>query len=168
MILLSDWAKSRGHPDGPRRGNEQAADRLDASQCQRWRGSCHLTGWYPVFRSLVFSIVLTLVIGADVPLLCMALCDPAVAAASGCHNRENPSDVSARLRDGRDCDVNPLLGTPYVKEEGRRAAPSPPTDFALGTVDDSSNMAMNTARCECRPVEFRSLDKRPVGIALRI
>lgn len=43
---------------------------------------------YHVFRAALVSIVLTLTIGQDTPLLCRVFCNPANASDSPCHGSD--------------------------------------------------------------------------------
>jgi hypothetical protein len=121
-----------------------------------------------VFRAVLLSVVLLLGIGPDIPLLCKALCDPAAAAANGCNHQMNLSDASARLIGGHDCDANVLIDRAYVREDGRRTAPSPRTGFAFPLAHSQLAAPVNSALPHRGPGHLSSLERRPLESALRI
>jgi hypothetical protein len=121
-----------------------------------------------VFRAALLSIVLLLGIGPDVPLLCKALCNPAAAAANGCHYQVDPSDASARRIGGHDCGADALVGTAYIREDGRRTAPSPQTDLALPAARNQLAAPVNRVLPHCGLGRLSSFERRPIETALRI
>src|SRR5512145_715326 len=56
-----------------------------------WRGSCPQVNDHFVFRAIVLSFVLILLAGPSAGVLCKAWCNPAEAAARGCHQHPSPS-----------------------------------------------------------------------------
>ena len=121
-----------------------------------------------MFRTVVLSIVLLLGIGPDISMLCRAVCDPAAAAANGCHHQADPVAASASLTGGHDCDASALIGTAYVREDSRRTAPSPPTALALRVARNQLATPGNAVLLHLGPGHLSSLEKRPLETALRI
>ena len=73
-----------------------------------------------VFRATILSIVLVFAAGPSVSLFCQAWCDPAEAAASGCHHQESGSVTS--VADDDSC-LDSLPGSAILtKEDLRRAS----------------------------------------------
>ena len=121
-----------------------------------------------MFRTVLLSIVLLLGIGPDISLLCKALCDPAAAAANGCHYQVDPVATSARLIGGHDCDASALIGTAYVREDSRRTAPSPQTGLALPVARNQLAAPVNAVLLHRGRGHVSSLERRPIETALRI
>ncbi|HEX2344687.1 MAG TPA: hypothetical protein VHI98_29730 [Vicinamibacterales bacterium] len=82
-----------------------------------------------MFRATVLSIVLTLMAGPSASILCKAWCDPADAAAQGCHHRD--ASTSPALTGTDDCDNPVFTRAVLVKEDVRRSVSSPDTRQAL-------------------------------------
>ena len=82
-----------------------------------------------VFRAIVLSIVLSVVVGPSVSLLCRTWCHQETAAASGCHH-ENPSTTPSVAGD-ESCN-NVVLGAAAVlREDVRRGVSSPEANQAI-------------------------------------
>ena len=73
-----------------------------------------------VFRATVLSIVLVFAAGPSASLFCKAWCDPAEAAASGCHHQESASVAS--VADDGSCRDTIQGGAILTKEDLRRAS----------------------------------------------
>jgi hypothetical protein len=121
-----------------------------------------------VFRTVLFSIVLSLAVGQNASLLCMTLCDPAAAAAIGCLDHADLSGASVVRTGGHDCGGNALLAAAYVKEDGRRSVPTPQTVGSI-PIARSLPVPMIPALFPSHgPGLLSSHEKRPLDTALRI
>jgi hypothetical protein len=121
-----------------------------------------------VFRTVLFSIALSLAGGPNASLLCKALCDPAAAAATGCHEQAARSDCAASLVSHHYCDANIAVGTPLLKEDVRRTAPVPRGDSAHLVERYRLDAIVNAATLERGPGQLPFLDTRPLETTLRI
>ena len=117
-----------------------------------------------VFRAVLALIVLTLAVGQDAMLLCVAGCDPQSAAASGCHH-EDAID-SPGVAGGRTCDDVPGVGA-FVREEATRTVVAPHAQPAI-TVRCSPNAQLTVARPEWATGREWSLATRPLSTVLRL
>lgn len=91
--------------------------------CEGWRGSCSSISEDSVFRASVLSIVLTVLAGPNARVLCKAWCDPAEAAATGCHHKH--ATASATVTGTHDCGNPVLNGAALAREDVRRDVSSP-------------------------------------------
>lgn len=88
---------------------------------RRWRPSCSTVSQVAVFRTILFSIALTLAAGPSLSAFCRAWwCDPHAAAQSGCHHDGDVGRTSISSID--DCQEETLGRIAAVKEELRRVA----------------------------------------------
>jgi hypothetical protein len=73
-----------------------------------------------VFRATVLSIVLVFAAGPSASFFCKAWCDPAVAAAVGCHHEDNGSSTS--IADDESCRDSIQESAILTKDDLRRAS----------------------------------------------
>lgn len=119
-----------------------------------------------MFRATVLSIVLTLVAGPTATTLCKAWCDPAEAAAQGCHH--NDASTSATLSGTGDC-ANPLFtAAVLVREDVRRSIVSPDTHQGLIVTRYRYSDSTSGTHVRDEPGRGSPLPQRPLVTALRI
>jgi hypothetical protein len=119
-----------------------------------------------VFRSTVFSIVLTMALGQNAALLCGALwCDPQVPAHE-CHDAD--SAASPVLSGDAGCPAVPPGVAAFAREDSHRGMSA--QDVSQITLIPRHQFAPpTTATHAARHSECRwSLEKRPLEAALRI
>jgi hypothetical protein len=121
-----------------------------------------------MFRTVLFSLVFSLAVGQSASLLCKALCDPAGAAAIGCHDHGGESDSSARIVASHDCDDQGPAATAFLTEDARGTASLAHADPALAVARHHAAAALTAARPDHGPGHLPSLEKRPLKTALRI
>lgn len=119
-----------------------------------------------MFRATVLSIVLTLVAGPNASVLCKAWCDPAAAAATGCHHTD--STPSATLTGTDDCGKAVPNSAVVVKEDARRGAPSSDPQQAVMVPRHHRAISSSEAHPGDDPGCTWSLAQRPLVTALRI
>lgn len=117
-------------------------------------------------KAAAISIVLALAVGQDGTLLCQAWCDPAIAAASGCHDQSNATDAPSLA--GGSCDHDAPSGAAFVKEDVQRSASAPHADHAIHVPRYQFAPATTGVRPGHEPGHLPSLEKRPLATALRI
>lgn len=120
----------------------------------------------PVFRTVVFSIVIAVALGQNASVLCLALCDQHQAAAPGCH--DEGSTESARLGGGKHCEDSPLDGAPFLKEDLRRVVSAPHLDHVVAIPRHVFAAATTAGLPDREPGHLQSLDTGPLVVALRI
>jgi hypothetical protein len=115
-----------------------------------------------VFRAALFSVVLTLAIGQNAGLFCKVWCPD--ATSKSCPHQESTTSPSVRADDT----CTHVAAVAFVREDGRRTAPSPDAQHALAVV---------RFRFVAPPTDLRPghesgprmlLEERPLVIALRI
>lgn len=126
---------------------------------QIWSGREH-----PVFRTIVFAIVLTFAAGPNASLLCRTWCDPQAASPSDCHHERPATTVAGDDACGHDA----LVMTTFVREDVRRPSPAPGSTLAILIPHDQLVGPTPDARRESAPAHQRSLDPKPLSAALRI
>ena len=119
-----------------------------------------------MFRATVLSIVLILVAGPNATMLCKAWCDPAAAAAVGCHHRDG--SPSATLTGTDDCGKTVPNSAIVVKEDARRGAPSSDPQQAVMLPGHHRAISSSEAHPGHDPGCMWSLAQRPLVTALRI
>ena len=119
-----------------------------------------------MFRATVLSIVLTLVAGPNASVQCKAWCDPAAAAAAGCHHRDGIP--SATLTGTDDCGEAVPNSAIVVKEDARRGAPSSDPQQAVVVPRHHRAISSSEAHPGHDPGCTWSLAQRPLVTALRI
>jgi hypothetical protein len=119
-----------------------------------------------VFRATVLSIVLTLVAGSNASVLCRAWCDPAAAAATGCHHTDGTQ--SATLTGTDECGKAVPNSAVVVKEDARRGAPSSDLQQAVMVPRHHRGTSSSEAHPGDDPGCTWSLAQRPLVTALRI
>ena len=130
------------------------------------RGSCLEVNEHYVFRATVLSIVLMLVAGSHATILCKAWCDPAEAAAQGCH--QNDASTSAALTGTDDCDNPAVTSAVLGKEDVRRSVSSPETRQALVVSRHPYFASTSETHVWDAPGRGSPLAPRPLVTALRI
>ena len=117
-------------------------------------------------RGAVLSIVLTLAIGPNAPLLCRIWCHPQADAATGCP-RMDPTTSPSVAGDPR-CDQAVLSAAAVLPEEVRRVVSAPDTAHAIQVTryQLASSATDSLPRHERR--RAWSVEKRPLSTALRI
>ena len=130
------------------------------------RESCSQFNERSVFRATVLSIVLTLVAGPNASVLCKAWCDPAAAAAAGCHHTD--SSPSATLTGADDCGQAVPNGGAVVQERARRGAPSSDPQQAVMVARHVRSISSSDAHPGDAPRFTWPLTPRPLVTALRI
>lgn len=121
-----------------------------------------------MFRVTLFTIVLSLAVGQNATLLCKAWCDPVDAATSGCHHRDGDSSNSPSLVGDDSCDKVVPGEAGFLREDGRRRVSAPQSDHAMAVPRYQVVTAMTDARPGYEPGHLPSLEKRPLGTALRL
>lgn len=131
----------------------------------RWRLSCcFFRNENHVCRAAVLSIVLTLAVGQNAPLLlCRAWCDQQAAAASGCHH-QNPAPSLSMAGDDS-CD-NVLIAA-FLREQVRRGVSSPDRDHAIPVLLYQLAPSATDVRPGQQPGRECSLETRPLSTVLR-
>jgi hypothetical protein len=81
-----------------------------------------------VFKAVALSVALIVGVGPGAALLCRALCDQRLAAATGCHDPGHGDD--RRVTTSGECDDLALVSSPFLLEDARRGV-APPADQAL-------------------------------------
>ena len=119
-----------------------------------------------MFRATVLSIVLTLVAGPNASVLCKAWCDPAAAAATGCHHTD--STPSATLTGTDDCGKAVPNSAVVAKEDARPGAPSSDPQQAVMVPRHHRAISSSEAHPGDDPGCMWSLAQRPLVTALRI
>jgi hypothetical protein len=167
-IFVTRSAKSRNFSQFNRWAPANGGRFLKPFLLERWLEFCPLNGEDHVFRTALFSIVLSLAVGQNASLLCKTLCDPAAAAGNGCHDHSGRSGSSVTLTGGHHCDSDAPLVTAYVKENVRRSAPAPQTVSSLPIARYLAVSTMVALHPNHGPGRLPSLEKRPLDTALRI
>jgi hypothetical protein len=119
-----------------------------------------------VVRSAAVTVVLALAAGPPAGLLCKSVCDPQVAAATGCHHPE--PDTAAAWVGADACDPLAAVVPALIREDVRRAWSAPYAGHAVLTTTGHSAIRAVSARREgsCQP--HRLLERRPLSTHLRI
>jgi hypothetical protein len=117
-------------------------------------------------RGAVLSIVLTLAVGPNTPLLCRIWCHPQADASTGCPHVDPTTSPS--VADDPSCDEAVQSAAAVVPEEVRRVVSAPDTDHAIQVTryQLASSTTGRRPRHECR--RGWSLERRPLSAALRI
>jgi hypothetical protein len=119
-----------------------------------------------VFRATVLSIVLILVAGPSATVLCKAWCDPAAAAAAGCHHGDG--SPSATLTGTNDCTKAVPNSAVVFKQDARRGAPSSDPHQAVMVPRHHRAISSSDAHPGDDPGCTWSLAPQPLVTALRI
>ena len=119
-----------------------------------------------MFRATVLSFVLILLAGPSAGVLCKAWCNPAEAAATGCHH-QHPSP-SATLTGTDDCGKVALSSAVLAKEDVRRTLSSPDTRHAVLVPRYQYSVSTSEAHPGDEPGCASPLAQRPLVTALRI
>ena len=120
-------------------------------------------GEHPVFRAVLFSIVLTLAVGQNAGLLCKVWCHDATSAA--CAHQDSTTSPSVS---GDDCRSAVLGAVAFVPEEGRRTAPPPDAQNALVILRFRLAPSPTDLRSGFEAGQRQLLEERPLILALRI
>lgn len=117
-----------------------------------------------MFRAVVLSVALTLLVGQNAGLLCKVWCDPQVAAATGCHGEATTGTTRVT---GGSCDHLVLSVSAFLREDGLRATATPDAAHAIVV---SHYVAQVTAGAQPgqQAERGRSLERRPLTTTLRI
>ena len=118
-----------------------------------------------MFRTVLFSIVLSLAVGQNATSFCRAWCDLQAAAASGCHYEE--STVSASVAGDKSCDDEVGVGA-FVREEGARAVAVRDMSHALSVPRYQLRQSITDARPDVESGSGWVLGKQHLSLTLRI
>ncbi len=83
-----------------------------------------------MFRTLLFSIVLTLASGQSALLACGVLCDGTVPSSGECHH-DHTDGTSAQVASKSHCHMAGPDAAAFLREDGRRAVTAPAGDCAI-------------------------------------
>ena len=117
-----------------------------------------------MFRSALFSIVLTLVVGQDASLLCKVWCADTTSAE--CPHQDSTTSPSVSARDDCRSDVGGAVA--FVREDAQRTTAAPDAQNALAVprfLLALSHIDMGSGFESGRRLLF---EERPLAIALRI
>ena len=117
-----------------------------------------------VLRATVVSIVLMLALGQDAGLVCKVWCHD--ASSTGCPHQDSATSPSVRADDT--CTTTAVGAVTLVREDGRRTAPAPDAQNALGVLGFRLVGPPADPRSGYEPGRRRMLEERPLVIALRI
>lgn len=122
-----------------------------------------------MFRTFVFSIVLTVAVAPNAALLCRAWCHPQVAAASACHHEE-PSTTSSVVANATcdECDQVAPGAAQFLREDVRRSVSNPDVDHAILVPRYRLAQLTIDARSGPEPGRQAPLEHRSLPTALRI
>ena len=117
-----------------------------------------------MFRTALFSIVLTMAVGQDVALLCKA-CYPPEASAVGCHHQGATTSPTVSADDN--CHNAAVDANAFVLEDAPRSAAAPDTQNALVIPRFRFAPSLRDSRSEGSGPQLQ-LEARPLVTALRI
>jgi len=118
-----------------------------------------------VFRTLVFSIVLTVAVGQQAALLCSAWCRPQVAEC----RHDKPAATSSVIADDPcdECDKEAVSAALFLPEDLRRTVSDPSVDHAILAPVFLARMTIDT-RPRCEPSFQCPLERPSLPDVLRI
>jgi hypothetical protein len=119
-----------------------------------------------VFRATALLIVLTLVADPTAAMLCKVWCDPAEAAAQGCHHAD--VSTSAALTGTDDCDSPLPSGAVFVSEAVPRSDSPPDTHQALAVAQYLRSATTAEVHVWDKPGHPSPVAQRPLVTPLRI
>ena len=117
-----------------------------------------------MFRAALFSIVLTLAVGQNAGVLCTVWCPE--ATSTGCPHQDSTTSPSVQADDN--CTTVAVGAVTFVREDGRRTAPTPDSQSALAVL---RFRFLGPPTDPLRGYESGRrllLEQRPLVIALRI
>ena len=117
-----------------------------------------------MFRAVVLSTLLTLVIGQNAAALCSLRCEPRDAATAACGHR---APVTPQLFAADDNCTDPAFRlVAFVREDAPRASSGPSIAYVIGvrTLRDAASLTHTSAAYERGHV----LPGPPLDIALRV
>ena len=119
-----------------------------------------------MFRATLLSIVLVLAAGPSASVLCKALCDPHVAAASGCHHQDDGNATQAS--GDASCQDAAPGATALLREDVRRSVSAE----GIGAARPIASFQLVTRTSDVRSVfgaqPGTADQKRPLSTPLRI
>jgi len=117
-----------------------------------------------VLRAALVSLVLTLALGPNAGVVCKVWCHD--ASSTGCPHQDSATSPSVRA--GDTCTTTAVGAVTLVREDGRRTAPAPDAQNALGVLGFRLVGPPADPRSGYEPGRRRMLEERPLVIALRI
>jgi hypothetical protein len=117
-----------------------------------------------VLRTVLLSVVLTLAIGPNAGVVCKVWCHD--ASSTGCPHQDSATSPSVRADDN--CTTTAVGAVTLAREDGRRTAPAPDAQNALGILRFRLVAPPTDPRSGHEPGRRRMLEERPLVIALRI
>ena len=115
-----------------------------------------------MFRAAIYSIVLSLALGQNAPLLCKVRCHDATPA-----HCPHESAASSRVSADERCDDTIAGVVALVREDGRRAGPAPGAQHAVTAPPFALALARAARPSGIEPGR-RLLEERPLVFALRL
>jgi hypothetical protein len=121
-------------------------------------------GEHPVFRAVLFSIVLTLAVGQNASLLCKVWCPDTTSAV--CQHQDSTTSPSVSAHDN--CRSAVLGVVAFVREDARRTAAAPDAENALVVPRFRLAPSPTSLRSGFEAGRRQLLEERPLILALRI